>query len=221
MSRLRLKQIAGPGSDQAGFGLKVSSDGSTIDYFDLSAVGEKGPLGYFATVYTVADETAKAAIDTTQIKPGDQVYVADDGQGKWAQYIASAVSSDTPPVVTWTLIADQDSASSASSAKTVGVSLTYQTSSPIAVSEISPNVRVIEVTIEVTEAFNPSSTLSVGDDSDNSRLASSDNIDLTTVGTYMTTPSYQYSGTGETEVNVYLDPGTTSSGSATVTISYI
>lgn len=221
MSRLKLKQIAGPGSDRAGYGLKLSPDGSSIDYFDLNDVGEKGPLGYFATVYTVANEAGKNAIDTTKIKPGDQVYVTDDGNGKWAQYIASAISTNSPPVVTWTKMADQDSASSSSSAKTKSVSLTYQTPSPIAVSEISPNVRVIEVTIEVTEAFNPSSTLSVGDDSDKSRLASSDNIDLMTVGTYMTTPSYQYSGTGETEVNVYLDPGTTSSGSATVTISYI
>lgn len=221
MSRLRLKQIAGPGENLANYGLKISSDGNSIDYFDLSEVGEKGPLGYYATVYTVANEEEKAAIDTTGIKPGDQVYVADDGQGKWAQYVASAVSSDNPPVITWTLLADQDSANSSSTAKTVSVSLTYQTSSPIAISEISPLIRVIEVTIEVTEAFNPSSTLSVGDDSDNSRLASNDNIDLMTIGTYMTTPSYQYSGTDDTEINVYLDPGTTSSGSATVTISYI
>lgn len=221
MSRLKIKQIAGPGSDQAGYGLKISTDGSSIDYFDLSAVGEKGPLGYFATVYTVATLSDRSTIDTTKINPGDQVYVADNGDGKWAQYIASTISSDSPPVVTWTLIADEDSANSSSSAKTVSVSLTYQTSSPIAISDISPNIRVIEISIDVTEQFNSSSTMSVGDDSDNSRLASSDNIDLTTLGTYMTTPSYQYSGTGETEINVYMTPGTTSTGAATVTISYI
>ena len=221
MPRLKLKQIAGPGAQQAGYGLKISSDGGTIDYFDLSDVGEKGPLGYFATVYTVADEAAKNAIDTTKIKPGDQAYVINDGNNKWAQYLASSMSTDTPPVVTWTKIADEDSANSASSAKTKSVSLTYQTPSPVLISSISPTLRVIEVTIEVTETFNNSSLITVGDDSDNSRLASSDNIDLTTLGTYVTTPSYQYNGTENTEVNVYLTPGTTSSGAVTVTISYI
>jgi hypothetical protein len=77
------------------------------------------------------------------------------------------------------------------------------------------------VTVEVLEAFHTSADLSIGDDADHERLAESQHIDLSTLGTYTITPSYQYGGTEESMIRAYPNPGTSTSGRVKVTISYI
>lgn len=221
MPRLKLKQLAGPGSDKSGYGLKLDASGVAIDYFDLADVGNKGPLGYYATVYTVANEQAKNNIDTTKIHPGDQVYVMDDGAGMWAQYIASSVSSDTTPVVSWTLMSSQTSASASGTAKTISVPLTYQSSSTILLTSIVPYTRVLEISIDVLTPFDQTSSVTFGDDSNNIRLADNSNLDLSSVGTYIITPSTQYTGTSNTDIKAYFSVGSATSGSATITISCV
>ena len=54
------------------------------------------------TNYNVADITARDALEDLDVS--DRVFVADDGDGKWAMYVPADVALGT-----WTKIADQDS----------------------------------------------------------------------------------------------------------------
>lgn len=178
---------------------------------------ELGPLGYYATVYRVDTIAARDALDTTEMKPGDQVYVTDAGNGEWAHFIASAINAG---VVTWTKLVNQDS--SDVDGKTISVE--YEIGAPSAtldIHSVTPSVRVTLVTIEVTTPFNTTATLNVGDDGLHTRLVDDSLLDLSTAGTYTVTPSYQFGGTGETMVRAYFTPGTSTQGKAKVTISYI
>jgi hypothetical protein len=147
---------------------------------------------------------------------GDQVFVDDTGQGEWAQFIKTPTG--------WVKLATQDS--STVDAQSVGVIVNFNSTSPITIHRVSPGRKVTEVTVEVITPFDGTITLSVGDDGDNgssantSRLLSDSQIDLTAIGSYMNTPSYEYGGPLETDVKVYFTATGSSQGQAKVTISY-
>ena len=181
-----------------------------------SGSGTTGPLGYYATIYTVPDINTRNSLNTTLIEPGDQVFVASDVNG-WGYYIASSVSSDTVPVVTWTNFANISSA--ASQYITNNITITYQSSPEILLTTINPLNRVAEITINVTNSFHPSATLTIGDSIINNSLVTDVESDLYNVGIYSITPNYQYSNM--TDINVYLNVGPSTTGSATISISVI
>jgi hypothetical protein len=108
-------------------------------------------------------------------------------------------------------------------AQTLSVNATYTSGSPILIGSLSDGARITSITVDVTVVWNdPTATLTVGDSVDNTRFMSSSLNDLTTQGTYYSSPAFQYNTGGiETEVSVYLNSGTATQGSATVTISYI
>jgi hypothetical protein len=172
----------------------------------------------FATVYHVANLAARDLLDLTKLKPGDQAYIEDAGQGEWALHMVRSKTLD-PLSVSWTKLVDFDS--STVDGRTVGVTFDYKQAVPLDLYRISPLDRVTVVTVEVLEAFHTSADLSIGDDADHERLAESQHIDLSTLGTYTITPSYQYGGTEESMIRAYPNPGTSTSGRVKVTISYI
>lgn len=172
----------------------------------------------FATVYRVADLAARDAIDVAKLKEGDQAYVSDAGGGEWALFMVNTKTL-TPLAVTWTKLVDMDASNV--DGRTVGVTFRYNALPTQDIYRISPTDRVTVVTVEVTEAFHTSATLTVGDDADHERLVSDQHIDLSVVDTYTITPSYQYGGTDESWIRAYLSAGSTTTGSVRVTISYI
>lgn len=172
----------------------------------------------FATVYRVANMAARDALDLTKLKEGDQAYVSDTGNGEWGLFMVSTKTL-TPLAVTWTKLADFDT--STMDGRTVGVSVLYTDVAPKDIYRISPTDRVTVITVEVISAFHPSASMTVGDDADNARLVSDQNIDLSVVDTYTINPSYQYGGTDESMIRAYLTPGSSTGGEAKVTISYI
>lgn len=167
-------------------------------------------------VMKVSNVTERDAIPSGNLNIGDQVYVSDTGQGEWAFFI---VNNKVGSTITWTKLVDQDSSSV--DGRTVSQTITYTSPSTTLLTRVSPTNRVSLVTLEVTTPFHTSATLSIGDDALNARLVGNQDIDLSTVGTYSITPSYQYGGTDETNINAYLDAGTSTQGSAKIIVSYI
>lgn len=78
--------------------------------------------------------------------------------------------------------------------------------------------RPVSVIIEVTTAFDGDTVITVGDDSDNSRLMSAAYADLSEQSTFVTNPSHVY--TADTQLKVYVTAGTSTTGNATVIVSY-
>ncbi len=68
--------------------------------------------------------------------------------------------------------------------------------------------------------FDGTPTLTVGDIGDTARLMDNDSLDLATVGTYASTPSFQYTGGGDVEIFVSFSASGATQGTATVTITY-
>lgn len=180
--------------------------------------GSSGPLGYSATVYTVATIADRDALDTTLLNPGDQVYVSSNENGIWALYIASAIdTTQTPPVVTWTQISDDFSNDVDSG--TTSTNITYQTPNSTNLVSIKQGVRIINIVINVTEVFSSDAQLTIGDDSINDRLVDNNDLDLTIIGNYSIFPNYEYSQL--TEIKSYLTIGASTTGKATITVSYL
>src|SRR5690606_2914059 len=124
-----------------------------------------------------------------------------------------------PAGVTWTKMVDQDSSSV--DGRSASVTFMFSGVGPFNIARISPLNRITMVSVDVLTAFDITSTLSIGDDADNERLGKNQHIDLSTPGSYALTPTYQYGGTDETWIRAYFNPGTSLTGQAKVTISYI
>lgn len=67
--------------------------------------------------YTVADHTAKDAL--TGLTVSDRVLVEDDGDGKWALYQVSVITTGTGSTSTYTKLADKDGLDNAISATSI------------------------------------------------------------------------------------------------------
>jgi hypothetical protein len=165
-----------------------------------------------ASVAIVPNIAARNAI--TPLVLGMLVYVLDNGDGEWALY---TLSSLTP--VTWTLITNEDISESESN--TFEVVVNYN----------SPNInllgdpiftghRIVNVSVDVTVAFNAAGALlSVGDSGDNARYMDSSLIDLASTGDYQTDPDYVM--TADTQTAAYLTPGSGGTqGQAVVLVTF-
>jgi len=161
-----------------------------------------------AATYVVANIAAR---DSLNVMFGDQAYVQDHGNGEWGFYIYTLDN-------TWVKLADQDSAQT--DAQSIEVFVTPSTPSSELIHTISNGRRVTFVTVTVTEAFDKNATVSVGDSSDNSRLMTIDQNDLTSAGTYSTTPSYIYEFGTDTNINLYFNGNSSTVGNAIVAITY-
>ena len=179
--------------------------------------GSSSPLGYNTATYIVDDLTARDALDTTLMNPGDQVYVKNNDNNLWALYIAADIDeTKAVPVVTWEQLTDTDSSNTDSG--TVQYNLTYQTPNETDLVSVKANVRVSNIIVEVTEVFSSDATLTIGDDAVANRLVGDGDIDLTVLSSYTIMPNYQYPSL--TTIKAILNPGASFSGKAIITLSY-
>jgi hypothetical protein len=189
--------------------VSVSTHGIYIEIYQYI-----GATGATATKsYVVADIAARDAIDAGE---GDTVHVkdasaitTDAGAGEWANYIYTDGG--------WTLTSTQDSARSDS--LTTKLVITSSDTGSISLGKVGNGARVVEVSVEVTDAFDGDFEISVGDAGDNDRLMGSNQNDLQTEDAFVSTPIYQFPANTETEVFVYIT-GTATQGSANVIITY-
>lgn len=182
------------------------------------AAASSGPLGYYTTTYNVANITARNAIDVTGLEVGDLCYVQDDGTGHWVQYIVSA-QDPTTQAPTWTILVQQSA--STTDAKTATYTLTSSSPSSFYLCQVAPGSSVTQITIAVTTAFATNASLLIGDATTNSDLVADSDSDLSIVGTYKIYPQFTYSGQQYTQVNGYFTVGSSTTGQATITVSFV
>ena len=161
-----------------------------------------------AKTYVVTDISSRDALDATV---GDQAYVQDVGNGEWAFYIYTLDSE-------WVQLSNKDS--SETDAQSVDVAISSAAATSGTIHTISNGRRVSFVTVTVVDPFDAPATIMVGDDSDNDRLMTVDQNDLTSVGDYSTTPSYTYSPGADTTIKYYFNAAGATQGNAIVAITY-
>ena len=215
-------------SSQSSVFIKLSrADGSYINVKDVSG-NNMSELGLYsvqngrvpdvmvvenwdrkADNYVVQDISERDNL--TSLLVGDEAFVNDTGNGEWSKWLYDGSQ--------WKLIATEDSART--DADVLSIELTSADTGTHLVGTVSNNSRVANVTVEVTQAFDDvNATLNVGDSAVNDRLMSEDIIDLTETGTYTFTPSHVYNNGGDTDLNAYLNTGTSTVGALKVIISY-
>ena len=91
-------------------------------------------------------------------------------------------------------------------------------SGTVTLGTIANGSRPVSIVLTVLDVFDGNTVITVGDNGDNSRLMSSPYMDLTEQTTFVTNPSYVY--TADTEIKVYVTAGTSTTGNATVLVSY-
>lgn len=159
---------------------------------------------------------------------GDQAYVinSDDGAGnnvnKWSMWLFDGSS--------WVVVSTQDSAST--DARSLEYSVSNSTPLSVTVGKISTSRRITLITVEVTEAFNNSASLSIGYAISNpsppppepSGLMVHDLIDLGVVGTYTTTTDIIFgidTPSGDAIVTASFDNNGSTTGHAQIVVSYV
>ena len=166
---------------------------------------------------TYRKATLSAVYSDSSIKEGDLIEVTDAGDGEYAVYIAK----QNNPTATGhlTLVSSKDSAGGDSATLSAEV---YYNGGNVTLGDVSASSRPLSVIVDVTTAFDGTSVITIGDDNDNSRLMSSEYIDLSATGVYETNPSYVYTDSldANNTIKVYVTAGTSVQGNATVLVSY-
>lgn len=163
------------------------------------------------TTYVVNNQTELAAISA---KVGDTAFVSDSGNPlgpqEWAYYIYHNGS--------WVLVSTQDTAGQQKSYKTT---VAWNGMNTNLIHRVDHNVRVINVSVEVTTPFNGGAALTVGDSNNLARHMSDYENDLSETGVYYSFPNHLYNETTEIHVNAYLNKGNATQGEAEVLITYV
>jgi hypothetical protein len=197
-----------------GGNVTVAADGIYVEAYRY--VGAKGVAANGAASKNNIVPTIAARDALTGLNAGDTVFVTD------ASGIATDAASGEWATYTWTgsafvCTATQDSARS--DALTSSVILTPATAASTVLGSIGNGARVVEISVEVTTAFDGTLDITVGDNANLSRLLDGNAIDLSVPGTYVVTPTYRFPTTSETNL-VLSVTGTATVGSALVCFTY-
>ena len=205
----------------------VAVDARAIDLYDTSGTpsadfglvstenGQKAAAVYIdqgvrtASTYVVANI---AALNALTALPGDQCFVQNMGDGNWAIFIKGIDG-------TWVMLANKPS--SETDAQSDEVVINASSNATAVIHTITNGRRVTFVTVTVTEAFNGTPSITVGDAGQNDRLMNQDMNDLTIVGDYSTTPTYTYESGQDTDICYYLYANGCTQGNAIVAITYV
>ena len=190
----------------------------------LYAAGAKyvGSFGVTTDAGTTANSfvgvnNLTAVFARTDINQGDIIEVSDGGDGEYAIYLAK---QDNPASTGHlTLVSTKDGAGVDS--QTLRSNVSYN-SGNVTLGDLSMSSHPTQIIVDVTTAFNGSTTLSVGDDNDPDRLFPDSYLDLSTVGSYVVNPKFVYNEATDASntVKVFIVAGTSSQGDATIIVNY-
>ena len=158
-------------------------------------------------MFVVANITTRDALD---VLVGDQAYVLDKDDEEWGLFLWDGA--------TWVIISTEESARTDSRSLTIDIT-------PISgittfIGEVSGNSRVSPVTIDIITPFDGAPTIEVGDSGDTDRLFETFLVDVTSVGKYVSTPTFIYPAGPDVDINVTFALGGATVGLARVTITY-
>ena len=151
------------------------------------------------------------------INEGDIIEVADNGDGEYAVYMAKQDAPTTTGHLT--LMSSKDSAGG--DGATLSATVQYN-SGTVTLGDVSATSRPMDVLIEVTAVFDGDTAITIGDDSNNSRLMSASYVDLSETTVFQTNPSYVYNNAidANNTIKVYVTTSSGSTGTANVRVSY-
>jgi len=198
----------------------ISTGGSNVIY----VVGARytGALGLSADATGATTSHRKADLNTVyadnSINEGDLLEVSNAGDGEYAIYIAK---QDNPTAISHlTLVSTQDGGGSTDAA-TMTADFTFD-SGTITLGDVSAGSRPLSVVVNVTNAFDGSTSITIGDDTLRTRLMDNQYVDLTEALTFEVSPSYVYVNAldADNTIKLYVTQGNSTVGNATVLVSY-
>ena len=181
-----------------------------------------GALGLSADATGATTSHRKADLNTVyadaSINEGDLLEVSNAGDGEYAIYIAK---QDNPTAISHlTLVSTQDGGGSTDAA-TMTADFTFD-SGTITLGDVSSGSRPLSVVVNVTNAFDGSTSITIGDDTLRTRLMDNQYVDLTEALTFEVSPSYVYVNAldADNTIKLYVTQGNSTVGNATVLVSY-
>ena len=192
---------------------------STSNVIYLVGARYTGALGVgdsSASQTLIKSTLAQVYADNT-IATGDLIKVNSDADGEYAVYIAD--QNNPTQLSHLTLVSSKDSAGGDSD--TLRANVTYNGGN-VTLGDVSSTSRPQEVVVDVTVAFDGTTSINVGDDNDNDRLMGDNYMDLGTVGTYTVSPKFVYMDTldANNTIKAYVVAGTSSQGAASIMVTY-
>ena len=154
----------------------------------------------------------------SSVNDGDLIEVVDAGDGEYGIYIAK---QDNPTAISHlTLVSTQDGGGSTDAA-TMTADFTFD-SGTITLGDVSSGSRPLSVVVNVTNAFDGSTSITIGDDTLRTRLMDNQYVDLTEALTFEVSPSYVYVNAldADNTIKLYVTQGNSTVGNATVLVSY-
>ena len=195
----------------------IATSGNNVIYIAGARYTGTTGVGDASASQTYIKSNLTAVFADSDIKTGDIIKVTSDADGEYAVYLAD--QDDPANVGHLTLISTKDSAET--DANTLRANVTYNGGN-VSLGDVSATSRAAEVVVDVTTAFDGSSTINIGDDSDNNRLMPDAYMDLSTVGTYTVTPKFVYTNATDATntIKAYVVAGTSSQGAASIMVTY-
>ena len=193
-----------------------TSSGNVIFVSGAKYVGSLG-VGDASATQTYRKSNLAAVYADSNIQEGDIIEVADNGDGEYAVYLAK---QDNPTATGHlTLVSSRDSAGSDSATLSADV---HKDSGNVTLGNISSGGRPLSVVIDVTTAFDGTTSITIGDDNDPDRLMTTAYVDLSEATTFVTNPSYVYTNAVDANntLKVYVTAGDSTVGNASILVSY-
>ena len=170
---------------------------------------------------TLFKANLSAVYSDSDINTGDLLVVTNAGDGEYGIFVSN---QDAPTQASHlTSVATRDSADSGSDSGTLAETILYNGSSPVTLGNVSLGSKIEEVMVTVNTVFDGTNpTLTVGDDSNNSRLLDNNDIDLKDAISFVVNPSYIYQGTldADNTIKVYFNDDSSTQGNVTVMVTY-
>lgn len=161
-----------------------------------------------AATYVVPNMAARDAL--SQIAVGDQAYVLDKGDGDWGLFLNDGS--------TWTKIAAYESAKVDSD--TYSAEIAYVDTGTATLGDVGAGSKITLVTVEVVEGFDGAPSITVGVDGNPDLLVTDDQVDLTTIGSYIVMPTYIFGSSDEKTVKVFTSAVGSTKGRLVVQLTY-
>jgi hypothetical protein len=198
----------------------------TTDFGITSVHNGQFPLGLYiehgvkSSGTTIVANTS--ARDSLSPQAGDLAYVTDAGDGEWALYLWDGSA--------WGELSNQDSASTDAQTLTVDFDTPgsgFGGVETVTLGNVSPGSRIVDVSVKVstpvTNYTGTAPTIDVGDQTDIDAYMTGDMSDLSSAGTYTSSPGYVYPSSQNNDLNIrckFTHNGATL-GAVTVSVTYV